>query len=239
MTMTEHDADSGVRVVGATPEEAEAEEAGPATPDAGTTRRRKERDKETAPGGDTGRAPSRRAFGLVSIVAVLGLVLALVFGILWATESSSDHVQDPAVLAASRTFLTDFFNFNAKTVDANFNTVTNMATGSFATQAKGFFNSNIRKALQQALAESRGQIRYLEVQKDDPGAGTASIYAVIDQTYVNNKISTPQSDVVRLTADLQQVNGAWKISNVTVLEGATPASVGSASGSAGSSVPGQ
>ena len=30
------------------------------------------------------------------------------------------------------------------------------------------------------------------------------------------------SDVVRLTADLQQVNGVWKISNVTVLEGATP-----------------
>jgi hypothetical protein len=48
-----------------------------------------------------------------------------------------------------------------------------------------------------------------------------------------------QSDVVRLLADLQQVNGVWKISNVTVLEGATPASTGSGSGSAGSSVPGQ
>jgi hypothetical protein len=50
---------------------------------------------------------------------------------------------------------------------------------------------------------------------------------------------SPQADVVRLIADLQQVGGEWKISDVTVLEGATPASAGSPSGSTGSSVPGQ
>jgi hypothetical protein len=233
MTMTEHDTDSGVRVVGATgddtPERDEPEEAG-----------RPPRRTWPGSGGEPGAAPSRRAFRIVSVLAAAGLLLALIFGILYATSGGGDdHVQDPAVLAASRTFLTNFFNFDAKTVDANFNTVEGMATGAFSNQAQQFFNSNIRKALQQALAESRGQIRYLEVQKDDPAAGTASIYAVIDQTYVNTKISTPQSDVVRLIADLKQVNGTWKISNVTVLEGATPASAGSASGSAGSSVPGQ
>jgi hypothetical protein len=75
--------------------------------------------------------------------------------------------------------------------------------------------------------------------RENQAAGTASIYAVVDQTYVNNKIAAPQADVVRLVADLQQVGGAWRISNVTVLEGATPASQGSASGSSGSNVPGQ
>ena len=114
-----------------------------------------------------------------------------------------------------------------------------MATGAFATQAQQFFNASIRKALEQALAESRGQIRYLAVQSENQGAGTASVYAVVDQTYVNNKITSPQADVVRLVADLKQVDGVWKISDVTVLEGATPASTGSASGSAGSNVPGQ
>ena len=63
---------------------------------------------------------------------------------------------------------------------------------------------------------------------------TASVYAVVDQTYVNNKITTPQSDVVRLVADLQQVGGVWKISNVTVLEGATPASAGAPRARSGS-----
>lgn len=77
------------------------------------------------------------------------------------------------------------------------------------------------------------------VQSENRGAGTASVYAVVDQTYVNDKITTPQADVVRLIADLQQVGGVWKISDVTVLEGADPASAGSASGSSGSNVPGQ
>ena len=77
------------------------------------------------------------------------------------------------------------------------------------------------------------------MQSENQGAGTASVYAVVDQTYVNNKITTPQADVVRLIADLQRVDGVWKISDVTVLEGATPGSTGSASGSAGSTVPGQ
>ncbi|HEY6426439.1 MAG TPA: hypothetical protein VIX84_04325 [Acidimicrobiales bacterium] len=92
-------------------------------------------------------------------------------------------------------------------IDSDFTAITIMATGAFSTQTKEFFNSNIRTALEKALAESRGQIRYLEVQQEHQAAGTASIYAVVDQGYVNNKISTPQADVVRLTADLQQAGG--------------------------------
>jgi hypothetical protein len=184
--------------------------------------------------------PSRRAFRIVSVVAALGLLGTIVFGVLYATGGSGGQVQDPAVLSASRTFLTDFFNFTPKTVDADFSAITAMATGNFSSQANQFFNSTIRKQLQTADASSRGQVRYLAVQQEGNPPGTASIYAVVDQTYANNKSTSLGSDVVRLTADLQQVNGAWKISNVTVLEGATPASAGnSGSGSAGSSVPGQ
>jgi hypothetical protein len=226
MTMTEETSDSGVKVVGATSPDNEE-------PAARTSQPRKRR------GGGDRPVPSRRAFRLVSLLAAVGIVGTLVFGILYTTKSSSGPLQDPAVVSASRAFLTDFFNFNAKTVDSDFNAVTGMATGSFATQAQQFFNASIRKALEQALAESRGQIRYLAVQSENQGAGTASVYAVVDQTYVNNKITSPQADVVRLVADLKVVNGVWKISEVTVLEGANPTSTGSASGSAGSSVPGQ
>jgi hypothetical protein len=230
----------GVKVVGAVPtdESKEKEEDAPADvtdaaadPPRPPTKRR--------PGGPEP-GPSRKTLAIVGVVAALGLLGTLIFGVLYATKSSG-QIQDPAVLSASRTFLTDFFNFDAKTVDSDFNAVTNMATGQFSSQATQFFNSNIRKALESALAESRGQIRYLEIQSEGNPPGTASIYAVIDQTYVNNKISTPQSDVVRLIADLQQVGGVWKISSVTVLEGATPESAtgNSGSGSAGSNVPGQ
>jgi len=234
MTMTEDTTtDSGVRVVGATTPEREAstpetEDSASGPPPRGRGPRR---------GG--GAVPSRRAFRLASLLAVLGLAGTLVLGILYTTKGSSGPVQDPAVVSASRAFLTDFFNFNAKTVDSDFNAVSGMATGAFANQAQQFFNTSIRKALEQALAESRGQVRYDAVQTENAGAGTASVYAVVDQTYVNNKITTPQADVVRLIANLKRVNGVWKISGVTVLEGATPASAGSASGSSGSNVPGQ
>lgn len=225
--MTDETTESGVKVVGATTPEGE-----------GTARATPPKAKEPRRNGD-GAVPSRRAFRLASLLAVIGLVGTLVFGILYTTKGSSAPVQDPAVVSASRAFLTDFFNFNAKTVDSDFSAVSAMATGTFATQAQQFFNASIRKALEEALAESRGQIRYLAIQSQNQGAGTASVYAVVDQTYVNNKITSPQADVVRLVADLKQVNGVWKISGVTVLEGATPASTGSASGSAGSNVPGQ
>jgi len=224
----------GVKVVGGVPDDPAADDTA------------EERD-ETPPAGPPPRpaarrpsGPSRRSFRLVSLVAALGLLGTVVFGVLYATNSSGP-VQDPGVLSASRTFLTDFFNFTPKTVDSDFNAITGMATGQFSSQANQFFNSTIRKQLQTAAASSRGQIRYLAVQQEGNPAGTASIYAVVDQTYANNKSTSLGSDVVRLTADLQQLDGTWKISNVTVLEGATPqsSSSGGGSGSSGSSVPGQ
>src|SRR5580698_398254 len=210
--------DSGVKVVGAAPSD-EAETTAPVA-------------KPSKPAGD----PTRRRFMAVSIVAVLGLVGTVVFGLLWAGGGGGSSEQNPAVLSTARTFLNDLTNFNAKSVDQDFSSVTAMATGSFAGQAQKFFNSAIRVDLEKALADSRGQIRATYVQSLT--GNTATVYGVVDQLYVNSKITTPQADVLRILLSLQNVGGTWKISNVTALEGATPASAGSASGSAGSTVPG-
>jgi hypothetical protein len=218
--------DTGVKVVGAksTDDESSAEPA-----DASTM------------GRSAGRFPAdqpqvRKLFMFVSVLAVLGMVGTAVFGLLWAGSGGS-ATTDPAMVNSAKTFLIDLTNFNAKTLDADFRSITSMATGSFSGQADKFFNSSIRTALQDALAESRGQIRDIFVQSFK--GNQAVVYAVVDQVYVNNKISTPQSDVLRVLVNLQKVGSTWKISDVTVLEGATPASTGTASGSAGSAVPGQ
>ncbi len=219
-------ADSGVKVVGA-PETAPP----PALPTKASERARR------------AAAPRRKGNGInlgLAVVAALAVIAAAVFGILWADKGTSlGTQQDPAVTSAANKFLTDFFNFNAKSIDTDFNAITAMATGQFATQANQFFNSAIRSELEKALAETRGQVRLLEVQSENDAQTTASVYAVVDEVYVNNKINTPQSDVVRLVVGLQKVGSVWKISDVNVLEGPNPASAGSASGSAGSSVPGQ
>jgi len=184
----------------------------------------------------TGAAGGRGSIIGLRVVAGLGIVGTLVFGLLWAGSGGSGQ-QQPAVISSARTFLIDLTNFNAKSIDTDFGSITAMATGPFSSQAKQFFDSAIRIELEKALAESRGQIRDLYVQNDN--GNQATVYAVIDQVYVNNKISTPQADVLRVVVNLQQVGGIWKISDVTTLEGATPGSSGSASGSAGSAVPGQ
>jgi len=217
--------DTGVKVVGA-----------PSPSDDSPTR-----DDERDPKGADRRAArsipagSKGVLGL-KVTAALGLIGTLVFGLLWA-GSSSPNAQDPAVISSARVFLNDLTNFNAKSIDHDFGAITSMATGTFSTQANQFFNSAIRVELEKALAESRGQIRNIYVQNES--ASQASVYAVVDQVYVNNKISTPQADVLRVVVNLRKVGSTWRISDVTTLEGATPGSGTSASGSAGSTVPGQ
>jgi hypothetical protein len=229
--------DGGVRVVGApgaqgaapTPEKAQSPEDADDGQGGVPTQGR-------VAGDALDQGPRRGLFIGIAALAVLGMVGTITFGLLWAGSSSSGQT-DPAMVSSARSFLIDLTNFNAKSVDRDFSSITAMATGTFSTQANKFFNSSIRSELESALAESRGQIRNLYVQTDN--GSQASVYAVVDQVYVNNKISTPQSDVLRVVVNLQKVGSTWKISDVTVLEGATPASTGSPSGSAGSSVPGQ
>jgi predicted lipid-binding transport protein (Tim44 family) len=215
--------DSGVKVVGA-PAPPEESSVGDGPPDG----RRGPRGSAASKGPDR--------FLVMSVLAAAGLVGTLVFGLLWAGSSGSG-TQDAAVISTATTFLGDLTNFNAKTIDPDFAAITSMATGTFSGQANRFFNSTIRVDLEKALAESRGQVRSIYVQNDN--GNQASVYAVVDQVYANNKIATPQTDVLRVVVNLQIVSGSWKISDVTVLEGATPATAGSASGSAGSVVPGQ
>jgi hypothetical protein len=241
---------SGVKVVGApasvpAPDEAVREDDGsrPSRRARRGARRHEDTAATTAEQGTptptttpTPRRSRRRGTAVPGMVALAGLLGTLVFGLLWAGASGSSG-SDPAMTGAARAFMTDLTNFNAKSIDADFTAITSMATGTFSGQASKFFNSSIRSQLQDALAESRGQIRDLYVQSQSAQQG--SVYVVDDQVYANNKITTPQSDVLRVVVNLAKVGTVWKISDVTVLEGATPASTGSASGSAGSTVPGQ
>ena len=98
-----------------------------------------------------------------------------------------------------------------------------MATGHFSTQAGQFFNSSIRTQLEQALAESGGQVRADYVQCETPTAAT--VYAVIDQLYVNFKITRPRP-MWSASSSTSRTSVYLEVANVTVLEGASPGSAG-------------
>ena len=167
----------------------------------------------------------------LAVVAVLGVAGTIGFGLAWAGLNARQTAQAKA-RAAARSFLVDLTNFDSKTVDADFNAITTMATGTFASQAQKFFNSSIRQDLEKALASSRGEIRDIFVQSYS--ANQATVYAVVDQLYVNDKISSPQTDTLRIVVTMDQVSGKWKVGDVTVLQGPS-LGTGSASSATGSS----
>jgi hypothetical protein len=124
-------------------------------------------------------------------------------------------------------------NFQATTVDADFNNVESFATGTFESQLAQFLSTDIRKDLAAKQAVSRGQIRDLYVQS--LAGDQAVTFADVDQTIANLSFATPEQDELRIVLNLQKVSGTWKISDVTVLQApAVPTPAAGASGASGS-----
>ena len=182
-----------------------------------------------------GTVPMRWAVALV-VVAVAASAAAMSFGLKWSSLSDQ-AAQAASVRKVSSTFLTDLTNFKPTTVDADFSALLTFATGDFAHQANQFFGTDIRQKLEQAQAQSEGQIRNLYVES--LGGGKAEVFAVVDQTYVNTTISKgggqPVPDVLRVELDLAQSAGIWKISEVSVLQ--APSSSGTPSSAVPSTNP--
>ncbi len=174
-------------------------------------------DKEEVPKISTKKRRSLLKLYAIALTAIslVAIVLAALFFTAYANDQHQLS-QSVVVRQVSTNFLIALTNFNPKTVDSDLTTLGTYATGNFKKQATQFFGSNIRQALEVTSAASRGQVRNLYVQSLSGNSST--VYAVVDQTYVNNKMSTPSADVLRLSIDLtQQPGGRWLISDVTVL----------------------
>ncbi len=175
------------------------------------------------------RSLGRKSQIVLLVIAVLGVVGTAVFGNAWATLSDRQG-QQAQVESVTNNFLLALTNFDAKSVDADFNKIQQYATGSFASQSNQFFGSTIRSQLEAALASSRGQIRSQFVQSIN--GNSASVYSVVDQTYINNKMTSPSADELQIQTDLTMTGSGWKVSNVTVLNNS---GAGSGTGSTSSS----
>lgn len=172
-----------------------------------------------------GASPSARRAGpgarhrllvpVLTLLAVLGLAGTAGFAWAWNTERSADASQS-AMAGAARDFLVALTNFDGSTVDADFDRIVAYATGDFAAEADRFFGSDVRAALKEVQAASRGEIRSLYVQDFDGDQGR--VFAVVDQTIANNRFPAPQADELRLDLGLQHRDGEWKVYDVKVLQ---------------------
>jgi hypothetical protein len=176
-----------------------------------------------------GRRPStgipRWLVGVLAVIAGLGVAFAVMFGLWW----NGMRVQADNRAAAQRTaqnFLIALTNFDSRSINSDFSRITSYATGDFAKQAQQFFGPQIRQQLEASQAASRGQISSLYVQS--ASGDNASVYAVVDQTIVNNKFNAPQADELRFVLTLNKRSAGWRVGEVTVLQAPTTNNSGSA-----------
>jgi hypothetical protein len=178
--------------------------------------------------GDDGplRSPSRSGASPVVpwVLAVLGLLGTLGFGLAWRAErtgaapEATATAQDGAsaeLLARARTFSELLTNFDGATIDADFDELTAMATGEFRSQVDQFFSDRIRTQLKEAQAASRGEVRSAYVQTAEEDRGT--VFVVVDQTIANNRSPQPQADTLRMELGLVLEDGTWMVERVAVL----------------------
>jgi hypothetical protein len=161
--------------------------------------------------------------GVLAVLAGLGIAFALLFGIWW----NGQRVQSANRAAAQHTaqnFLIALTNFDSRSINSDFGRITGYATGDFAKQAQQFFGPQIRQQLEASQAASRGQISSLYVQSAT--GNNASVYAVVDQTIVNNKFNAPQADELRFVLTLNKLSAGWRVGEVTVLQAPTTNSSG-------------
>ncbi len=172
----------------------------------------------TSPPTPTEEVPVSAAKQPTVVLAATAIAFALVagaFAYAWNGQRAAGDEQVVVKANATR-FLHALTTFTPGSIDRAFSEVQGYATSAFAGQAGKFFNSSIRQQLEIAKAQSQGQVRDLFVQSMDPGS--ASLYAVVDQTYINDKVSKPVADVLRLVIDMKKVAGQWKVADLTVLQ---------------------
>jgi hypothetical protein len=163
--------------------------------------------------------PSSRRLRILVAALVVALLATTAASIILYVDWHAARAQDDRerqVLKVSRDFTTALFNFDAKSVDADFDRIIAFGTGKFLDQAKQNFGSDIRQALIQRQASSRGQVRFLFVE--DVKANSADVFVVEDQQIFNNVLKAPEADEVRADIALTRVNGAWRVSDLTVLQ---------------------
>ncbi|QYG92932.1 hypothetical protein HC251_11155 [Iamia sp. SCSIO 61187] len=156
------------------------------------------------------------------VLAVLGVLGTIGFGLAWRAADSRAATEDglaPEVVemrTEAREFGIALTNFDAATIDADFDRILDFATGDFAEEADRFYDEEIRAQLRDAQATSRSEIRDIYVQGFSGDRGV--VFFVADQTVANNRSPQPITDTLRVELTMVRVDGEWKVQTVEVLD---------------------
>jgi hypothetical protein len=175
-----------------------------------------------------------------TVLLALAVGAASYFGVAWYNQRNQEANRAAAVTTAEHLMMA-LTNFDSSTINADFHRISTYATGQFAQQLPPTFGSpKLRKQLEAAHAQSRGQISGVYLKTGDQ-PNQASAYVVVDQTSESSKYKGPLVDVVQAKVDLVMTKHGWRVDHLSAInsqsnQGASPL-LGGGGGPQGSSSP--
>lgn len=159
----------------------------------------------------------RRFFGNARIawaVAILALALALVAGMQWADLYAAEQ-QRTAVREDARALALELTTFDGADIEQWLQRAQARATGDYAEQLTALFDQNLRDALRESQAVSRGEVTQVFVQEID--GDQAQVFVLARQTITNAQTEDPVQDELRMDITMERGDQRWLASDVAIL----------------------
>lgn len=148
----------------------------------------------------------------LSAVAAAGLVT---LAILWQGQRS-EAVRREEVRETTRGFAEALTTFSAETIERDVAEIRSYAVGGFADEVEETFGPDRVQAIRESEARSVGRVQDVFVQSVE--GPSASAFAVVEETVVNQAQAAPRTDVLRMEVGLIRTEDGWKVESVELLQ---------------------
>lgn len=152
----------------------------------------------------------------LALVGVAVIAVTVTLGIMYANASAEERARDSA-LESAKTYVTDMFSWNPKTIDANVNATMGRLIGA----AKKEYQDNIVGEKVAETVKNDSVTTQLTIQ----GAGvmentrdTARVLLFINQSSTRNQAAEVKISASRVVFTMEKQGGDWKINEIEILE---------------------
>lgn len=155
-------------------------------------------------------------------VALVSLLVAIAAAA-WAASVTRGQAQDREAVERAELVAEQVTTFDGGAIDEWVDETQALATGAYAEQVEGMFDTEFRSALEDNEVESTGEVTSAYLQSRD--GDEALVFVIARQVSDNVLRDRAVEDELRMEITMVRENGEWYASDISVL-GPTPAAPG-------------
>jgi hypothetical protein len=132
-----------------------------------------------------------------------------------ATKAAVQATAEDDITKTSTRFTANLVTFDYRTLDNDLNRILKDASGNFRTQFHTALGGDInvfRRAIEQAHAQSTGDVKGVSISSRD--SNTATVLVFVSQTIRNLAHPAPRTELRLLELTLVKTPQGWKVDNV-------------------------